>query len=977
MPVFRRALYRGVILTLTLTLCAAHGRGQRPAASLTGRVVNELGEVVVGASVVVAGGPGSEKTVVTGGNGGYSVTNLAPGPYTLRISAQGFTQHEEQVELADGAPRVLDVTLRISLEEERVTVGAEAQLSTDPENNAGSIRLTESDLEALPGDSEDLAAALQAMAGPSAGPGGIQLNVDGFTNTGQPLPPRDSIREVRINQNPFSAENDRLGFGRVDVLTRPGTNELRGQAFFNFSDEALNSRNPFASNRAPYQTRLYGGSLSGRIVPGRASFFAVFERRDLDENVVVNATVLDANLNPTPFARSVLTPRRRTSFSPRLDYQLNKDHTLVARYSYFRFTSDNDGVGGFALPERAFSTFGRVHTLQLTETAILSPRVLNEFRFQYIFEDREDGRESGVPTVNVQESFVGGGPTTGPSINPEKRIWLQNNTTWTAGNHTLRAGVRVRHSHIEDVSPDNFNGTFFFSGRLAPQLDADNRPVLDAGGQPILAQITSLEQYRRTLLFARQGLTAAATRSLGGGPSLFSLAAGNPGVRISQLDFGAFLQDDWRVRPSLTLSLGLRYETQTNINQNPNFAPRVAFAWAPGAGGKSAPRTVVRGGFGIFYDRFAEGLVVNTTRFNGINQREFITSDPALLDVFPNVPTVVALEASATTPQTVRRIVSDLREPYTMQGAFSVERQLPWRTTLTANFVKSRTLHALRSRNVNAPLPGLFVPGDPDSVVRPLDDFGNIFQYESAGRIDQNQLIVNVNSRYSSKVTFFLNYTLNHLRSDTEGVQTFPANSYDLATEYGPSTLDIRHLFFLGGRFQAPFGFNVSPFILAFTGRPFNITTGRDTNGDTLFTERPALATDLTRPSVRVTPFGAFDLDPLPGQAIIPRNFGRGPGYATFNLTVNRSVGFGERPPARGQAASAGGAARAAEKRFTLTYGVQVINLFNRTNPDSPVGNLSSPFFGLPVAPSGSFGFGSGTGQAGNRRVEFQLRLGF
>jgi hypothetical protein len=955
----------------------ADAPAQSPAAALRGRVLNELGEVVAGASVLLRDAGGGEKTFNTNAEGGYAVSGLAPGVYTLRVTAPGFSPYEERVEIADGARRVLDVTLRVTLEEERVAVEAEAPLSTDPENNAGTVRLRGSDLEALPSDSEDLAAALQAMAGPSAGPGGIQLNVDGFTNTGQPLPPRESIREVRINQNPFSAENDRLGFGRVDVLTRPGTNDLHGQAFFNFSDESLNSRNPFATNRAPYQTRLYGGSLSGRIVPKRASFFAVFERRDLDENVVVNATVLDPNLNPTQFARSVLTPRRRTSFSPRLDYQLSPNHTLVARYSYFRFTSENDGVGGFSLPERAFGTVGRVHTIQLTETAVINSRVLNEFRFQYIFEDRKDGRDSGVPVLNVQDAFVGGGPLIGPSINPEKRVWVQNNTTWTAGSHTLRAGARLRRSQITDVSPDNFNGTFIFSGGLAPQLDADNRPVRDAGGRVVLAPISSLEQYRRTLLFGRQGLTPAEIRARGGGPSLFSLATGDPRARISQLDFGAFLQDDWRVRPTLTLSLGLRFETQTNVGPHANFAPRVAFAWAPGAGAKGGPRTVIRGGFGIFYDRFAEGLVVNAARFDGVTVREFITSDPGVIDLFPNVPTVAALEASADSPQSVRRIAADLREPYTMQGAISIERQLPRRTTLTANFVKSRTLHGLRSRNVNAPLPGLFVAGDPDTVVRPLAGLGNVFQYESGGRLSQNQLIVNVNNRFSSKVTFFLNYTLNKLDSDTEGVQTFPADSYDLRTEYGPSSSDIRHLFFLGGRFQAPFGLNLSPFVLAFSGRPFNITTGRDTNGDTLFTDRPALAADPSQPGVVVTPFGVFDPDPGPGQQIIPRNFGRGPGYFTFNLTVNKTVGFGEKPGARGQAAPAAGAARNAEKRYSLTFGVQVINLFNRTNPDSPVGNLSSPFFGRSVASSGSFGFGSGSGQAGNRRVELQLRFGF
>src|SRR5439155_2762959 len=197
----------------------------------------------------------------------------------------------------------------------------------------------------------------------------------------------------------------------------------------------------------------------------------------------------------------------------------------------------------------------------------------------------------------------------------------------------------------------------------------------------------------------------------------------------------------------------------------------------------------------------------------------------------------------------------------------------------------TRTLHLLRSRNINAPLPG--------SKIRPLGGVGDIFQYESSGYFQQNQLAVNVVERLKSMMTLWATYVLNNTRSDTDGPDSFPANSYDLSIERGRSVLDVRHSFYLGGWITGPWKLSFSPLIYVRSGAPFNVTTGRDTNGDTLFTERPAFATDLSRPSVIVSRFGAFDLDPISEQTIIPRNYGRGTGFFSVNLGVSRSFDLG------------------------------------------------------------------------------------
>ncbi|MGB7926141.1 MAG: carboxypeptidase regulatory-like domain-containing protein [Pyrinomonadaceae bacterium] len=1004
MNLFSRTIERTLGLTLLLILSACAAFGQQAAGTLRGQIKDEFGGAIIGATVTVTNQGGAEKTATTNDEGVYTVGGLSPGRYTVRAQSTGFAVYENaEVDVAAGSRETLDIRLTVTIEEQNVTVAAETPLSIEPENNSDAVVLRGSDLDALPDDPDDLAAALQALAGPSAGPNGAEIFIDGFS--GGRLPPKESIREIRLNQNPFTAENDRPGGGRIEILTKPGTEKFGGQVFFNFMDESLNSRNPFANARAPFQLRQYGGNLSGPLSAKRASFFFDFERRETDDNDIVNATILDPNFNIVPFNASVLTPQRRTTFSPRIDFQLNSRHTLVARYTYSKAESINQGVGGFSLPTRGFNQSNTQHTFQLTETAVLSEGVINETRFQYVRQRNEQDGDNSQPTINVLEAFTGGGSQIGQSFTNEDRFELQNNTSWTWGNHSLKAGGRLRHVRITDISPQNFGGTFTFAGGFAPQLDAGNQIIFDGDGQPVFIPITSIERYQRTLLLQQAGLSPEEIQARGGGATQFSIAGGNEEALVSQWDFGGFIQDDWRMRPNFTLSMGLRYETQSNIDSNFNFAPRLAFAWSPGAGNGKTPKTVVRGGFGIYYERFSESFSLQANRFNGINQQQFTIADPLF---FPDVPSIETLEGSAL-PQTIRQIAPDLQAPRTIMGGLQVERQLPYNMTLFVRAYTFRTRNALRARNINAPLPGTFDPSVPGSNgVRPLGSEGDIFQYESSGRIDQNQLTVGLNSRFNRSFSIFANYTLTSAKSDTDGANTFPANSYDLSGEYGRSAQDVRHRFTFGGSIRLPWWqVNLSPFIIASSGRPFNITTGRDTNGDNLFTERPAFATDLTRPSVVLTRFGAFDTDPLPGQQIIPRNYGEGPGFFAVNLRISKTFSLGgpettadaagQSSPTGGRAGrggsgfpgggrggrggrgGGGGGGSSERGRYNLTFSINFQNLFNRTNASLPVGNLSSPLFGESLSTAGGFGFGGGGGNpaSGNRRVQAQIRFSF
>ena len=993
---------------------------QQRVGSLRGQVLDELGGAIVGASVTVIDGKGVEKSAVTNEAGTYTINGLAPGKYTVRAINAGFAMSEiPDVEVVSGKAQTFDITLKVAIEEQKVTVAADnRELSTEPENNAGAIVLRGDDIDSLPDDPDDLAAALQALAGPSAGPNGGQIFVDGFT--GGRLPPRASIREIRINSNPFSAEFDRLGFGRVEILTRPGTERFRGQVSLNFNDEALNARNPFSESttRPSLQTRQYGGNFGGPLVKRKASFFVDFDKRDIDDAALVVAQVLDANNNIVDFIATAPTPSRRTSFSPRIDYQINPNHTLIARYNYTKNTRIT-GVGGFSLPSRAYDTEQSEQSIQLTETAIINKTIVNETRFQFEHNKNAQNADNSVATIDVQEAFTGGGSQVGQSNTSENEWELTNNTSFTKANHSFKVGGRIRSIHIDQFSPQNFGGSYtFFGGGFGPRLDANDQVI------PGETRISSIERYRRTEVFLDQGLSGAAIRLLGGGASQFRISTGNPQTKVSQWDFGGYVQDDWKLRPNFTLSLGLRYENQKNIDSNVNFGPRLGFAWSLGG---QQPKTVVRGGYGVFYERVSESLTLQALRLNGVNQQQFTVQNP---DFYPQIPTVAQLLEFAV-PGSVYRLAEGLQAPYTLQGVFSVERQLPGNLTVAASYINIRTLHVLRTRPLNAPLPGTFIPGVPESGVRPLNcaDFippdinpstrCNIFEYESSGRYSQNQFIVNVNSRFHRNVTLTSYYVFGKGKSDTDGTGNFPANPYDLSTEYGRANGDTRHRFVVMGTLRAPWDITLNPFIIVQSGRPFNITLGRDINGDTLNTERPAFApigADCSdEVNFRCTPYGNFKLTLAPGDVMIPRNFGNGPSSTNVNLRISKTWSFGSeggnananqqdgrrdggqrnttmmggamaggRPggpggprggfggPDRGGFGGGGGG----NGRYNLTFSLNFQNILNHVNFANPVGNLGSELFGQSTQTAGFGGFGVGN-PAYNRRIDASIRFSF
>jgi len=1004
---------------------------QQTTGGLKGTVTDQLGSLVVGAKVTVRNARGVITSATTNSSGVYEFRRLEPGTYELKVVSPGFSVFEaKEIEIHARTLKTFDAQLEVALEEQQVTVD-DRNISTDSDNNQNAIVLRGRDLEALPNDPQALAAALQAMAGPTdpeAG-GNAQIKVDGFSN-GQ-IPPKEAIREVRINNNPFSAENEFPGWNGIEIFTQPGADKWHGSFSFDFNDESLNSRNPFSSTRAPYQQRAYNIGLSGPVVKKRASFSIYFGRYLSDANSIVNATVLDpVTLKPVTVNESFVTPDVNNYGNARFDFKVNKKHTLVGRFNYNQSAQDLQGVGGFNLPSRAYRGKRTNFTIQLTETALINEKTVNETRFQFIRNRNYQTSLLNAFALNVLDSFNDGGSQVGSSTDARDRLELQNFTSWTSGNHFLKVGARLRHAKIDSISPGNFGGSYTFAGGLGPRLDANDQVVIGQNGQPEIIELSSLERYRRTLAFSRAGLSSAAIRVLGGGATQFSIAGGNPEAELKQTDVAFYFQDEWKVRPNFTLSPGLRYENQNNIDSNYNFAPRIAFAWSPVFGRKKAapapaavaaakttpapatgtttttaaapapapaaaaappagpPKTVFRGGVGIFYNRIGEDITLNSIRFNGTNQQQFLITSPAVLDLFPVVPPIEVLDAFAQ-PQIRRVVDDDLGTSRSLRFMFTVERSLPANVKLSLTYMHARTNRTMRIVNINAPLGGTFIPGVPGSGVRPLGtDAGNVFEYQSTGHSVANNLSVNVNGTLK-KVQFWSGYNLSKARSTDGGQSGSPFDAYDFSHEFARGNFSSLNFVYGGGNYTAPGGIGMNLFLIGNSGPPFNITTGRDTNGDTLFSERPAFATDLNEPGVVVTPLGAFDPTPSPGQTIIPRNFGRAPGYISVNMSLGKVFKFGKAlppqapPPGAPRTTPASGgdqkppAKPPVQRPYSVSFSLNTTNVFNRTNKGVPVGNMSSPFFLQSPSGSNQFFFGPGGGSGGNRVISLRVRLSF
>ncbi|SPE41598.1 Cna B-type protein (fragment) [Candidatus Sulfopaludibacter sp. SbA3] len=492
------------ILIASMAL-ATSGLWAQNTAVLRGRVTDPSGGAVPNAAVTLSGKQLAARSARTDMQGQYLIPNLAGGRYEIRVSATGFAPFVlAQCEVAPDRVQMLDVPLTLPVNSEQITVQDTIKLEMDPSSNASALVLRGKDLDALSDDPDDLAADLQALAGSAAGPDGGQIYIDGFT--GGRLPPKSSIREVRVNQSPFAAQFDKLGYGRIEIFTKPGTEDFHGNLLFQYGNDAFNSRNPFSTTKPPYERRQWEGEFSGSLGK-KTSFSGDFEIRKITEDAFINAVTLGPDMQPLAVSQALVTPLSGTEENLKIDRQISANHTLSASYMYSRDAQENQGVGGFSLATRAYQNHDSEDRWQAVESGIFGAHLIHETRARY---SRQRSHQEGTAnqfTTTVLDSFTGGGPPLTLSFNSQDRFEAQDLTTYTRGTHLMRWGGRLRAVILKDQDTTNYTGTYTFS---------------------------SLASYQLTLQGLQNGLTPQQIRAAGGGASQFSLAAGNPLASLNQ-----------------------------------------------------------------------------------------------------------------------------------------------------------------------------------------------------------------------------------------------------------------------------------------------------------------------------------------------------------------------------------------------------------------------------------------------------------
>ncbi len=860
------------------------------------------------------------------------------------------------------------------------------------------------DLNALSDDPDQLQSELTALAGPAAGPNGGQIYIDGFS--GGQLPPKSSIREIRINQNPFSRAVRPAGLRPHRDPHQAGHRQAARQcAWCNGNDSAFNSLNPFVTQEPAYHTLFAMGSVGGSLGSKISWNGSVFDRNNASNSIVT--AVSDATTNAELLAQypslncaaasvaaayncseAVATPQSRLDISPRFDFQLGAKNTLTVRYMLDRQTQTNSGVSGSSLPSQGYNSSGYGNSIQLSDSEVLSETAVNETRFQFNRNTNSQTPYSLAPSVMIQGGFSEGGNGQGSMSDHSELFELENYTTIAVGKHAIEFGGRYRLNRDANESTAGFNGAYMY---------------------------TSLAAYEANT------------------PSQYSVAVGNANALFKAYDIGMFYQDDYKYTTNLTLSYGLRYEMQNWISDHNDWAPRFSMAWAPG-GAKS--KTVIRAGYGWFYNRFGTGNmspggpggpgggggsspILSAIRQNGINQQQYVVNDPWFYQGSSNVPTpsqLAGLNQTSAVAPTIDLIAPNLKAALNMQAAAGVEHQFGKFLTTSLTYINSRGVHQFLSDNINAYEPGDCTVSTTTGATTCTGNranyatYGNdnVDQFQSGGIYKQNQLMVSY-SLSAKRVSIFGFYSLTYANADTSGTGYFPSNQFNPAADYGRASFDVRNRIFFGGTLTGPYGITVNPMFNASSGSPFNITTGYD-NGDNQFNARPAYATG-TSTNVMKTAWGTFDLTPPAGAQQIPYNIGTGPSQWSLNTRVSKTFGIGPKVQGTGQGNGPGGmgpgggpgggprggggmpggglgpgglsgnsgrnffgmGGQTVPRRYSLTFSAMGQNVLNKVNLANPVSVLASPIFGTSNTLAGGFFQSS----ASNRSIDLQLSFSF
>jgi len=961
-------------------------------ASFRGHIADPTGAVIPSATITIATSAGTTVSTVTADDAGhYAVNGLAPGAYFVRASVAGFAPFASRViQLAAGQIMRVDIAMAMEVEQQSVVVTDESpSVNVEAGGNASALVLKGKDLDALSDDPDELSNELTALAGPSAGPNGGQIYIDGFS--GGQLPPKSAIREIRINQNPFSAEFDRLGYGRIEILTKPGTDKLHGQFFLQGNDSSFNTGNPFTKSIPPYHSYQFNGTVSGAISK-TASFFVSAEQRNTEnvnawlipDAILDNSTGLFASctgtgtfVDCTNYGVNLLSQRVRDNASARIDWQLGAKNTFTVRYGFWSESEHGDLNSG-SLASASTHESNTDHTVQMSDAIILNDHTVNESRFQYERQNENHYPDSTDRSIGVTGDFTGGGYSGQELQDHTTRLEFQNVTTLSYGTHSIKFGTRMRDTRDANLTNANFNGSFTFDSSASYLAMANGL----AAGTPFNTLVTE-----------------------GYGPTTASYTGGRESALANVFDIALFAQDDWKVNPRLTLSGGLRWEAQNHISDHDDWAPRAAFAYALDGNGKDKKaKTVLRGGYGIFYDRLGSSNLLTINRAN--IQNKIVLNDPLCNASASSLNAIDMTTCSGTTGTStvslpVRYEVDPgYHSPYTSQAGASLERQLFTGTSATLTYLHSQGVHQLVTRNANQA-----TGGTPQQI-----GGGYLYEYYPEAVFKQNQIITSVNTKLNKNLSLVGFYTLAWANSNNAGGNA--SDAYNLDKDFGRASFVSRNMLFAMASYQGPWNIRFNPFLIAQSGRPFNITSPTDPLNN-FFNQRPTFATSATPTADQVaTPYGVIDDTGLTGTEI-PVNLGNGPAAVAFNLRISRAVGIGPKtastnnqadggPPPGGPPDGGGGGRRGGPpggglgpgglgggggrggpggmggnastgRKYSLNFSVQALNLFNNIDYGTPTGNITSPNFNRSTTLAGGI-FSSGSAA---RRIFAQAVFSF
>jgi hypothetical protein len=880
--------------------------------NLGGTVLDPSGAAVVGAEVHLQASTPQDTT--TGPHGSFILHCVDSGPYQITVDANGFAQSQ----VSGRGFASITVHLRIADVYTDVEVGEDSGVSVDTDHGAGTHTLTAQDLQGMADDPDDFKRQLQVLAASSGGaPGQAIITVDGFQNSSS-LPPKSSIASIRVNPDMFSSEYDRPPYqgGRVEIFTKPGRDSMHGALFFTDSESGLNATDPFALSATPASKRRYGFEFGGPIRKQKSDFFLALERRDINEFNVVNAVVLNSEGEQTPLSENVPAPQHLWIGSARTDWQLNAKNMLAATYSANINNSDNVGSGGLVLEEAGYGSTVNEQDLRLTDIFSLSPTLLHETHIGFSWKNSTDVPLSTAPSLQVAGAFIGGGATAGYLQDRERDLEVDDDILWTHHKHSVKIGVASLGIFVHDVDPNTFNGAFVFGGGLAPALGDGTQQT----------SISGLEQYRRTLL----GLP-------GGVPTTYNVTQGTALVPFTQWRVAGYAQDQWALRPNLSVALGLRYALQTSPGSFGNLVPRVGIAWSP----DRKQRWVIHARGGLFSSAVTPDVTTEAYRLNGVRQTQTLLYSPSFTQPLVPTPSTIAVA-------TTRQFAPGLGQTWSFQSQLGVEHELPQHWHAQANMFDAQAWGTLRSRNVNAPLVNDSTT-NPLLAPRPIAPGKNIFQFEQSGHLHGQVVFLGVDQHSYKRFGIFVGYLYFNLKTDADTATLFPQSSYSEQGETARASWESTQRLFAIGQLNLPAKLSLTGQFDASSGDPYNVITGIDNNGDGVFNDRPSL-TSQPGTGTYQTRFGLLNTTVLNGS--LRRNAGTMPALIHLDSNLSRTFEFHSH-------------GLAADRHQSVTLNARSANLLNHTNVTT-VGNVvGSPTFTQPLAAEAA------------RRVEFGIRYTF